>query len=57
MFDHMIADKHMGHGSMATKRMVDEAQNLGADAVINIRYGSSTVNTIHGILSSWVSWK
>ncbi len=29
--------------SMATKRMVDEAQNLGADAVINIRYGSSTV--------------
>ncbi len=28
---------------MATKRMVDEAKNLGADAVINIRYGSSAV--------------
>ena len=29
--------------SMATKRMVDEAKSLGADAVINIRYGSSSV--------------
>ena len=28
---------------MATKRMVDEAKNLGADAIINIRYGSSSV--------------
>ena len=28
---------------MATKRMVDEAENLGADAVINVRYGSSSV--------------
>ena len=28
---------------MATKRMVDEAKNLGADAVINGRYGSSSV--------------
>ncbi|MCI8466882.1 MAG: YbjQ family protein [Bacilli bacterium] len=28
---------------MATKRMVDEAKNLGADAVINVRYGSSSV--------------
>lgn len=28
---------------MATKRMVDEAEGLGADAVINIRYGSSSV--------------
>jgi len=28
---------------MATKRMVDEATNLGADAIINIRYGSSSV--------------
>ena len=28
---------------MATKRMVDEAENLGADAIINIRYGSSAV--------------
>lgn len=29
--------------SMATKRMVDEAENLGADAIINVRYGSSQV--------------
>ena len=28
---------------IATKRMVDEASALGADAVINIRYGSSSV--------------
>lgn len=28
---------------MATKRMVDEAESLGADAIINIRYGSSAV--------------
>jgi len=28
---------------IATKRMVDEAQELGADAVVNIRYGSSAV--------------
>ena len=28
---------------IATKRMVDEAESLGADAVINIRYGSSQV--------------
>ena len=28
---------------IATKRMVDEARSLGADAVINIRYGSSSV--------------
>ena len=28
---------------IATKRMVDEAERLGADAVINIRYGSSSV--------------
>lgn len=29
--------------SMATKRMVDDAKSLGADAIINIRYGSSAV--------------
>ena len=29
--------------SIATKRMVDDAKNLGADAVINVRYGSSAV--------------
>ncbi len=28
---------------IATKRMVDEAESLGADAIINIRYGSSAV--------------
>lgn len=28
---------------MATKRMVDDAKNLGADAIINVRYGSSAV--------------
>ena len=28
---------------IAVKRMVDEAEALGADAVINIRYGSSSV--------------
>ena len=28
---------------IATKRMVDEAEGLGADAVINMRYGSSSV--------------
>jgi len=29
--------------AIATKRMVDDATNLGADAIINIRYGSSSV--------------
>ena len=28
---------------IATKRMVDEAESLGADAIINIRYGSSSL--------------
>lgn len=28
---------------IATKRMVDDATNLGADAVVNVRYGSSSV--------------
>ena len=28
---------------IATKRMVDEAQALGADAVVTVRYGSSSV--------------
>ena len=28
---------------IAIKRMVDEAEALGADAVINVRYGSSAV--------------
>ena len=29
--------------ALATKRMVKEAENLGADAIINIRYASSAV--------------
>ena len=28
---------------IATKRMVDEAEAMGADAVVNIRYGSSSL--------------
>lgn len=28
---------------IATKRMVDEAEAMGADAIINIRFGSSSV--------------
>ncbi len=29
--------------AMATKRMVEEADSLGADAVVNIRYASSAI--------------
>lgn len=29
--------------AIATKRMVDDAESLNADAVINVRYGSSAV--------------
>ena len=29
--------------AIATKRMVDEANKLGADAIVNIRYASSAV--------------
>ena len=28
---------------IATKRMVDEAESLGADAVVNVRYTSSSI--------------
>ncbi len=28
---------------LATKRMVDEAEALGADAIVNVRFGSSSV--------------
>ena len=28
---------------IATKRMVDEAKAMGADAIVNIRFGSSSV--------------
>ena len=33
----------MSATQIATKRMVDEAENLGADAIIGVRYGSSQV--------------
>ena len=29
--------------AIATKRMVEEAQQLGADAIINVRYASSAI--------------
>lgn len=29
--------------ALATKRMVDEAEGLGADAIVNIRYASAAV--------------
>ena len=29
--------------ALATERMIEEAQNLGADAIVNIRYSSSSV--------------
>lgn len=29
--------------AIATKRMVDEAESLGADAVVNVRYSTSAV--------------
>ena len=28
---------------IATKRMIEEAESLGADAIVNVRYGSSSV--------------
>ena len=29
--------------ALATKRMVEEAENLGADAIVNVRYASAAV--------------
>lgn len=29
--------------ALATKRMVDEAEGMGADAIVNIRYASSAI--------------
>ncbi|MBR4036903.1 MAG: YbjQ family protein [Oscillospiraceae bacterium] len=31
--------------ALATKRMVEEAESLGADAIVNIRYASASVMT------------
>ena len=43
----VVQSKNFGKDFMArqiaTKRMVDEAEALGADAVINVRYGSASV--------------
>ena len=36
----VVQSKNLGKDFM---RMVDEAEGLGADAVVNIRYGSSAV--------------
>ena len=54
--DFMAAMKTLGGGEIvsytemlnearqiATKRMVDEAEKLGADAIVGVRYGSSAV--------------
>lgn len=30
-------------GQIATRRMTDEAEALGADAVVNVRYGSASI--------------
>ena len=38
-YNEMMNDAH----ALATKRMVEEAEQLGADAVVNIRYASSAV--------------
>ncbi len=29
--------------ALATKRMIDEAEQMGADAVVNVRYASSSI--------------
>ncbi|MDO4466086.1 MAG: YbjQ family protein [Bacillota bacterium] len=49
-FKTIVGGELMGYTDMlkearqiATKRMVDEAESLGADAIINIRYGSSSI--------------
>ena len=50
MFKHLVGGELKAYSEMmnearalATKRMVQEAEKLGADAVINIRYASATV--------------
>ncbi len=39
--------------AIATKRMVEEAEELGADAVINIRYASSAVMSGAAEILAW----
>ena len=41
--DFMAFLKTLVGGQIATKRMVDEATALGADAIVGVRYGSSAV--------------
>jgi len=50
MFKHMVGGELKAYGEMmnearaiATKRMVAEAEELGADAIVNIRYASASV--------------
>ena len=50
MFKHLVGGEMKAYSEMmnearalATKRMVQEAEKLGADAVINIRYASAAV--------------
>ena len=49
-FKHMVGGELKSYNEMmnearalATKRMVEEAEALGADAVVNVRYASSAV--------------
>ena len=53
IFKHLIGGELKAYNEMmndaralATKRMVEEAKELGADAVVNIRYSSASV--MHG---------
>ena len=39
----LVGYTEMLNEARATKRMVDEAESLGADAIIGVRYGSSQV--------------
>jgi uncharacterized protein YbjQ (UPF0145 family) len=50
MFKHMVGGELKAYSEMmnearaiATKRMVAEAEALGADAIVNVRYASSSV--------------
>lgn len=43
--------------AIATKRMVEEAETLGADAIINIRYASSAIMQGAASNSLWNSCK
>ena len=39
----VVQSKNFGKDFMAGMKTLDEAEALGADAVINVRYGSSSV--------------